>query len=231
MKIEIIGSGSSGNSILFGGSVLLDTGVPYKHIEKHAKNIRFVLLTHIHGDHFDLSVIRKLYIENNGILFIAGEFLYKELIYSGLPAESIVIISSGEVLAFGEIKIAAFDLYHDVDNFGYRIVFGDHRHIHATDTQHLEGISALNYDSATIECNHHREAASAIIEQYSFEDRFCHLVRTVNTHLSVDKAVDFIVRNKIKHFYPCHLGSSTKSEVINYIKESGLEKKGVVYYL
>ena len=59
MKIECLGSGSSGNCYILtfsnGDIIILEAGVPYKEIKKalgyRLMNVKFVLITHEHGDH------------------------------------------------------------------------------------------------------------------------------------------------------------------------------------
>ena len=48
MKIEILATGSTGNSFLYGGTVLVDAGAPYKKIKSHISDIAAVLLSHQH---------------------------------------------------------------------------------------------------------------------------------------------------------------------------------------
>ena len=220
MNINIIGTGSSGNAILFDDSVLLDTGLPFKELEPYVNDIHTVLLTHQHGDHLNVTTVRKLHLANNDIKFCCGEFIQKNLIDLGLPKENIVIVERGEYYRRYGLIFSPVSLYHDVPNFGYRIINDDYKHFHATDTAHLKGISCKDYDSATVECNHERTAALKIIEDKAISGEFCHLKRAIETHLSVDKAVDFIIDNNIKYFYAVHMGSSTEKEVLKYLDEN-----------
>jgi len=222
MKINIIGTGSGGNAIMFAGSVLLDAGLPYKHIKDHVKKISVVLLTHIHGDHFNKTTIRKLHIENSRIKFLCGIFLKQELLDIGLPARSIVVVDCGEKYKIGDVIFSPINLHHDVPNVGYRIILGEYKHIHATDTFNMDGIKARNYDSATLECNHDKNHALEIIAKKRLDGEFCHLERAIETHLSVDKAIAFIESNNIKKIYPVHVGSMTAITVAKKLQESGL---------
>lgn len=222
MKIEIIGTGSEGNAIMFCGSVLLDIGLPFKDIEPFVKDIKLVLLTHIHGDHFNKAAIRKLHVENSGIKFCCGEFLVNEITALGVSEKSVITLERGKLYNFGDIRFSPIQLYHDVPNFGYRIFDGKHKHIHATDTSTLDGINAKDYDTATIECNHELEAATAIINEKMNAGEFCHLKRAIATHLSADKAIEFARMNSIKMLYPVHIGGSTIDSIRVKLEDSGL---------
>lgn len=49
MTVNVIGTGSSGNAVLLNDIILLDCGLPYSHIEKYAKNLRLVFISHCHS--------------------------------------------------------------------------------------------------------------------------------------------------------------------------------------
>lgn len=219
MKFKIIGTGSSGNCFLLDDIIMIDCGLPYSKIKEHIKNVRVVLLTHIHGDHFNKSTIRKMIVDNEDLLFICGEWLEDELL-SIVNENNIYIAKFGEVVSFVEdYKIAMVKAYHDVQNCGYRIMKDGYKHFHITDTSTLEGITAFNYNSASIECNHEINKALELIDEAKEEGEFSHLKGAINSHLSVDKVIKFCKENNIKKLYPIHIGNSTKNEVILKLKE------------
>ena len=219
MKINVIGSGSSGNAILFEGSILLDIGLPYISIKEYSSALTAVLMTHIHGDHFKPSAVRALHLDRPDLKFLCGDFMIDPLLDAGIPYANIIEIECGKVYAINGIKISPVELEHDVRNFGYRILSGGEKHFHATDVANLTGITALGYDSATLECNHDLEAAQEIIRKAYIESTFTHMKRTISTHLNVDKAIKFIEENKIKRFIPVHLGAATKIQVNKKLKD------------
>lgn len=217
---------------MFCGSVLLDIGLPFKAIKPYAKDIKVVLLTHIHGDHFNRAAVRKLHVENPDIKFCCGEFLSNEITSLGIPEKSVIVLDLGKLYNFCGIKFSPIQLYHDVPNFGYRIFEGKHKHIHATDTATLEGISAKDYDTATIEANHELGVATAIIDEKRNAGEFCHLSRAIATHLSVENTINFVRRNNIKTLYPVHIGRSTIDSVRAELEASGLNiAKGMCGWL
>lgn len=217
MNINVIGTGSTGNAILFCDSVLLDAGVPYKHIVEFSQQIKIVLLTHIHADHFNRGAIRNIYIENENIKFCCGGFLLNELVNMGLDKKRIITVEAGKKYKVDDVTFSPINLPHDSPNYGYRIMHNGGKHIHATDVANMDGITATDYDSATIEANHDLEEALKIIASKKLSGEFCHLERAIKTHLSVDKAIKFIADNNIKKWIPVHVGTATGDHVFNKI--------------
>lgn len=48
MNYEIVSTGSNGNCVIINESIAIDIGVPFKRISPYAKNLKLVLLTHVH---------------------------------------------------------------------------------------------------------------------------------------------------------------------------------------
>lgn len=49
MEYEIIATGSTGNAVVVDKHILIDVGVPFKTLKNVYKDIKLVLLTHIHS--------------------------------------------------------------------------------------------------------------------------------------------------------------------------------------
>ena len=77
---QIISTGSKGNAVVIGGSVLIDCGVAFKVVEPFMNDLRLVLLTHIHGDHFNPATIRNLSKNRPLLRFAACRWLIKPLV-------------------------------------------------------------------------------------------------------------------------------------------------------
>jgi phosphoribosyl 1,2-cyclic phosphodiesterase len=223
VDIRIIATGSSGNCFLFNKDIMIDVGLSYSRLSKEVdiKSVKYVLLTHIHGDHFQPSTIRKLFV-NTKVVFVCGFWLLDNLLDIGVDRDRIFVAEPNKLYKFGDYKISPFNAYHDVPNFGYRIVYNGHKHFHITDTYTLEGLTAMNYDTATIECNHCIDSAVSMIDVARKNGEFTHLVGAINSHLSVQKTIDFVKANKIKKLYPVHIGSSTKKYVIEKLERARL---------
>ncbi len=60
MNYKIISSCSTGNATIIRDIILIDCGVTFKKLEKYYKQLKIVLLTHVHQDHFNRSTIKKI---------------------------------------------------------------------------------------------------------------------------------------------------------------------------
>ena len=60
MNYRIIESGSSGNATIVENIILIDCGVSFKKLKDYYQELKLVLLTHIHSDHFNKTTLKKL---------------------------------------------------------------------------------------------------------------------------------------------------------------------------
>lgn len=218
MRFQVLKTGSAGNALLFEDDLLLDVGMSYNKLKEviDVSRLKYVLLTHIHSDHYLPATIRKLMV-NTKAEIVCGLWLADDLTTRGVPEDRIIIVDVGFRYELGGYTIAPVKAYHDVPNIGYRIMKDGHKHFHMTDTVTLDGISAENYDSCTLECNHCEEAIDRLIAQAKEKREFTHLSGAKNSHLSVQKAAAFVKQNKIKKFVPMHVGGSTAANVREHI--------------
>jgi L-ascorbate metabolism protein UlaG (beta-lactamase superfamily) len=192
---KVIASGSTGNAVLYHGSILVDCGVPYAFIEPYLNDIQIVLLTHAHGDHFNPATVKKL-TENRPTMRIGGcVWMWKHL--EGF--RNVDIYDPGELWDYGSFQISTFKLYHDVPNCGYRIYKDGKRIFHATDSGHLEGIEARGYDLYCIESNYNEETIDAEIQAIEARGEYAYMKGVMNSHLSEQQADEFIYKNKAEH--------------------------------
>lgn len=193
---EIIGTGSSGNAVLYHRQILIDIGLPYKKIEPFKNEIQLVLLTHEHlSDHLNISALKKLCFERPLLRVGCGEWMVKYL--DGI--RNIDILETGKVYDYGNFKIIPVTLYHDCPIFGYRIFKGDHKTFHATDTFTLDGITAKDYDLYAIESNYNEDTIFESIKRKQSKGEFAYQTGAINSHLSEQQAREFIFKNASEH--------------------------------
>ena len=113
MRINPIASGSSGNAYYVsdgGSSLLLDAGIPLRHIQEgcgyKVSRLSGCLVTHAHGDHVkaakDLAKMGVDVYTSQGTID-----------YAGLSGHRIHRVRSREPISIGTFEVLPFDVEHD----------------------------------------------------------------------------------------------------------------------
>ena len=197
MTCNVIATGSKGNAVILGRMILLDCGVPYKLIEPYVRDLRLVLLTHVHGDHFNPATIRRLHMERPALRFGCCQWLVRLLVDAGVPAKCIDVYTLDAVYNYGAgTSVSPFGLAHDVENCGYRVFYAnDKKVIYATDTGTLDGVIAQGYDLYLIEANHTEAEIAERIQRKLEAGEFVYEYRAAAGHLSREKADAWLAQN------------------------------------
>ena len=209
MNYNVIGSGSLGNCIIYKDTIMVDVGLPFNKLEGYLKDIKIILLTHKHVDHFNESTIIKIGREFPNIYMVVPESLYSEfkaLNYAG----NNIILKEGQKFKIGKTLLESFKLFHDVPNVGWKIIKENYKIIHATDTGSISHIEAKNYDLYAIEHNYDEEIINNTITQKINDGVFAYEVRSREYHLSFQKANDWInsQRKDTSEVLMLHISSS-----------------------
>ena len=190
---KVISSGSEGNAVIYNNAIMVDCGVTLKALQEVKRSLKIVLLTHKHSDHLKIRTLQRLQAERPTLRVACGDFLLEEL-----PCiKNIDVLQVGKIYDYGAFKVSPVKLYHDVPNFGWRIFLPNGQKIfHATDTVHLEGITAKGYDLYAIEHNYCEEYIQQAIEEARANGEYTHAYGNINTHLSIQQARAFIEANR-----------------------------------
>lgn len=190
---KVISSGSEGNAVIYNNAIMVDCGVTLKALNEVKRSLKIVLLTHKHSDHLKIRTLQRLQAERPTLRVACGDFLLEEL-----PCiKNIDVLQVGKIYDYGAFKVSPVKLYHDVPNFGWRIFLPNGQKIfHATDTVHLEGITAKDYDLYAIEHNYCEEYIQQAIEEARANGEYTHAYGNINTHLSIQQARAFIEANR-----------------------------------
>ena len=193
IQTKVISSGSEGNAVIYNNAIMVDCGITLKALQEVKRSLKIVLLTHKHGDHLKLRTLQRLQAERPTLRVACGNFLLEEL-----PCiKNIDVLQVGKIYDYGAFKVSPIKLYHDVPNFGWRIFLPNGQKIfHATDTAHLEGITAKGYDLYAIEHNYCEEYIQQAIEEARANGEYTHAYGNINTHLSIQQARAFIKANR-----------------------------------
>lgn len=203
MKYTIISTGSHGNALVLENSILIDCGVTFKALKEVYKDLKIVLLTHEHGDHFNKTTIKRLAKERPTLRFACCKWLVPLLLGCNVSERNIDVLDIGKLYDYRAFKISPVNLYHNVPNCGYRIYIGQERAIYATDTGHLNGIVAKDYSLYLIEANYTEDDLEERIIAKTTAGQYCYELYVADRHLSREQADEWLRRNK-----------GTKSEIV-----------------
>ena len=195
MNYNIISTGSQGNAVVVDDIILIDCGVSFKALKDVYKELQIVLLTHIHADHFKRSTIKRLAKERPALRFGCCEWLANELVEAGVPWRNIDVFEIGKVYDYEIFKVSPVKLYHNVPNCGYRVFANGEKAIYATDTEHLQGITAKDYDLYMIEANYTNEDLQERINAKLEAGEYCYELNVANRHLSHEQASEWLMDN------------------------------------
>lgn len=218
MEYEVIATGSTGNACVVGKSILIDIGVSFKALKNVYKDLKLVLLTHIHSqsDHINKTTIKRLANERPTLRFGCCEWLVPILVDCNVSERNIDVFEIGKVYDYGVFKVSPIKLYHNVPNCGYRLFFGTEKAIYATDTEHLEGITAKGYDLYMIEANYDDEELQERIDAKMESGEYCYELNVASRHLSQEQASNFLLENMEKNseyvFLHGHIDRNARKE-------------------
>lgn len=200
MTCDVISTGSQGNAVVLDGKILIDCGVSLSKLRPYMKGLRLVLLTHIHGDHFNPRTVRALHRERPGLRWGCCEWMVGPLLDAGVDKRAIDVYDP-DLEAFemyGPIlSIRPERLTHDVPNCGYHIMLTpEHgrreRIFYATDTGTLGGVEAPGYDLYLIEANYTDADLKARATKKLDAGQFAYEIRAARNHLSQEQAEEWL---------------------------------------
>ena len=177
---NIISSGSEGNCEIAFKYVMIDCGVSFKKIKPYLKDIKIIFLS------------QKIQQERPTVRVACGIWMLENLI----GINNIDILELNKIYDYKTFKVSIGKLYHDTKNSFFRLFFGDYKIFRATDTVHLEGITAKGYDLYAIEHNYCEEYIQEAIEEARANGEYTHAYGNINTHLSIQQARAFIEENR-----------------------------------
>lgn len=192
---NVVATGSNGNCIIYHNTIMVDCGLPYFKISNFVQKVQIILLTHEHLDHINIKTLERLSFERPSLRFGCCEWMFEKTKHF----RNVDIYEVGKLYNYGSFSVSPVKLYHDVPNCGYRIFKDNTAIFHATDTAHLNGIEARNYDLYAIEHNYDEDVIYDIIAAKEAKNEFAYQKGAINSHLSEQKAKEFIYKNKGDH--------------------------------
>ena len=195
MICDVIATGSKGNAVVVNDIILIDCGVPFKALKPVYKQLKLVLLTHKHSDHFKTATIHRLASERPTLRFGCCEWLKDALIGAGVNARNIDVYSPERKYDYKQFRLVPIRLVHDVPNCGYKLYIGSERGLYATDTDNLYGIEAKGFDLYMLEANYTEPDITEIIQGKESRGEYAYERRKLHTHMSKEYAEKWVADN------------------------------------
>lgn len=212
LDYEIISSSSNGNCLIFNKYLAIDMGISFKKISPYLKNLKVILLTHEHTDHFDKTCIKIIAYNKPNIKWLCGSWLVKLLIDLGVSKKNIYVVESGKTYDLGLFRVMPIETYHDVRNMSYKIDFKPITIYYATDTKKLDYLDCLKgLDYYFVENNYSREELKERIKEKEEKGEFVYEYRVKETHMSAEEVNSFLIEmmNDNSQFVYCHQHKSS----------------------
>lgn len=199
MKYEIINTGSDGNATVIDGQILIDCGIPYKSLAKYAADLRLVLTTHQHSDHFNKSTVHRLAHDRPTLHWACGPWMAGWLLTAGVDRRNIDLLEPDTWYYYGPqlgVTVNYFETHHNVPNCGWKLWKGaNDTLLYATDLGDLEGIEAKGYTLYLLEANHTQAEIEAAVAEAMEKGEFTYRTKAAENHLSYEQAVDWLTEN------------------------------------
>lgn len=194
MNYEILCSSSAGNATVINGNILIDIGVGYNRIAPYEKDLKLVLTTHQHGDHFNPRTVARLAKNRPTLRWATVRHMIPFLIEAGVDKRSIDLIHPNQWYSyFGIGLIQAFLTPHNVPNCGWKIIENSNTLIYATDLGYIpDGLAAKGYDFYLIEANHREAEIEARAAAKLEAGEFSYETAAAQNHLSYEQAIEWL---------------------------------------
>ena len=197
MEYTIISSGSKGNSVVVNKEIMFDAGVPFNKMKEYLYDVKYLILTHTHGDHMKKKTLQKI-MERFPTIKIIGNYEVHQV----FPVN--MIANAGYPVVTEDYIFTPFLCVHDVLCYGYTFTVDGKHVIYATDTASMEHAPKGKYDYFFIESNHCEEKLKKAISEY--KDGY-NPYTGGSRHLSTQKAKNFYYANRKNadaHFIELH---------------------------
>jgi phosphoribosyl 1,2-cyclic phosphodiesterase len=237
MRMCVLGSGSSGNSIYIAGdgySFLIDAGLSRRELQERLASvgsalseIGAVLISHEHHDH--ISGLAGL-CRSHGVPVYVNRHTANAIIEKGIPAQRLRFFKTGADFQLGPVTVHPFSIPHDAsDPVGFIITADDCRVGIATDLgcpaaqvkQMLRGCRAI-----VIESNHDRDLLDNGPRPIALKER----IRGDLGHLSNEMAAELLAEvasESLSDIFLAHLSEEcNRPDVARLTVEQAVRRAG-----
>ena len=130
--------------------------------------------------------------------------------------KNVYILDWGKTYDLGALKVKLDQLYHDVENYALHWEYKGKKGLYVVDTNRIDHIEAKNYDLYLIEANYKEDLLEYHKMNCTDENVLYYLNRVPYTHLSWEKANDFLINN---------MGDNSEYQYIHQSKYNFIEEK------
>lgn len=221
-KVEILGTGSTGNAVLIDDSIMIDCGLGVRKLMPYLQNVRHLFITHRHSDHLNISVLKNIVKKISPAIVEYGLHVNSDCynLIAKKDSELAEMIKTDLLTGHDDFEIEVngntyrvetYPLYHDVENQGFVFTKNGHTLIHATDTSTMQDAPKRQYDVILVEGNYDE---SKLIEYLQSEDHQTRYRAARNLrHLSIQAHENFV---------KSHSHSKTQSLMLHESYDFGL---------
>ena len=123
--------------------------------------------------------------------------------------KNIFILKPSKWFDLGILKVKLEPLEHDTSNYAFECEYKGKKCIYIVDTASVENIDAKNYDLYLIESNYKEDILQYHKDICEDENEMFYLDRVDKTHLSYEKANDFLINNMGANSEYCYIHQSS----------------------
>jgi hypothetical protein len=155
LPINVIGTGSKGNCVVVNSKYMFDIGVTQKLIKDYIYTIKYIFITHEHGDHIKPSTLLGFMKKNPIVEVYMLSTVFAKHISHKFDSfrERIHIINVDDIIKIEDDCFEVIELRHGVKCVGYQFNIGNTNMCYATDTTTFENLKGL-YHVMLVESNH-----------------------------------------------------------------------------
>lgn len=157
LDYKVIASGSSGNAVRI-ENLMIDCGIPYKHLKDELYKCKYLFITHKHTDHLMIATYKKIRKEFPRVKVYANYDVANHLQQKGLTVDVITGIKDFQLSP--DLNIETFEVPHNVYVQGFTMKYKDINVIYVTDSAGTKTWRKGKYDYLFIESNHDDEKLS-----------------------------------------------------------------------
>lgn len=203
INIEVFNSGSKGNMYLVENNdtkILLECGIAkdklintlWKEKKLNVARLDACLVSHFHKDHSESIEYVSQYIDVYSNEQVAQKF----------TNSNVKIIQNQDVLKIGSIRVKVISVYHgEALNTAFIFRDNDNTIFFGTDFSKMgANLSNIKFNTIFIEINYIQDILENLISYYSKEEtldegKVYKLTRQLNTHLSLENAINVFLKN------------------------------------